>query len=330
MNFQYITKMHDIDDLLEIAFSSAKKAGEATWQKFKKANKVSRTRAAEKDRMKEVKKRVIKNLERGYEQYPIVDKLDDVNKELVLNNIDMDVYKQSISSLRWTKNKIETIYIQSIKQLEDTQEPKEMTKLRNVFYARTDSLMRKTGTCIKDLEKIRKILRRLPDIKDEFETVAIAGFPNVGKSSLLKTLTGSNPEIANYAFTTKGLNVSYAKREGQKIQMIDVPGTFDRKTEDMNFVEKNAMIIIEHAADKLIFVLDPSEYSGYTIEEQKGLLLRLRKVFKKEIIVVISKIDLAEKETLEAIKQDKDLGKDITFISNNTGAGIKDIENKLF
>lgn len=330
MNFQYITKMHSIDDLLELAFGSAKKAGEATWLKFKKANKVSRTRAAEKDRMKEVKKRIVKNLERGYDQYPIIDKLDLANKELVLNNIDMDKYKMAISSLRWTKNKIETIYIQSIKALEDIQEPKDMTKLRNVFYARVDSLLRKSGKSIQNLETIRKTLRRLPDIKDEFETVAIAGFPNVGKSSLLKALTGSNPEIANYAFTTKGLNVSYAKREEKEIQMIDVPGTFDRKTEDMNFVEKNAMIIIEHVADKLIFVLDASEFSGYTIEEQKGLLKRLQKVFKKEIIIAISKIDLIEKDVLEKVKTDKDLGKDITLISNNTGEGIKDIEAKLF
>ena len=50
----------------------------------------------------------------------------------------------------------------------------------------------------------------LSDIKKFSLDVALFGFPNVGKSTLLSKLTPSKPKIANYSFTTKRINMGYS------------------------------------------------------------------------------------------------------------------------
>jgi ribosome-interacting GTPase 1 len=51
----------------------------------------------------------------------------------------------------------------------------------------------------------------------------IIGMTNTGKSSLLKLLTNSEPEIADYNFTTKFPIVGMMNYLGTNIQLIDIP-----------------------------------------------------------------------------------------------------------
>lgn len=77
-----------------------------------------------------------------------------------------------------------------------------------------------------ELEKEKaKSTRQTISIKKEGDaTVALVGYPSVGKSSILNALTGANSEVADYDFTTKKPVPGILEYNHARIQLIDMPG----------------------------------------------------------------------------------------------------------
>lgn len=143
-------------------------------------------------------------------------------------------------------------------------------------------------------------------------TVAIAGFPNVGKTTLLSKITSSTPEINSYAFTTKGLNLGYAKMKNLKIQFIDTPGTLNRLNK-MNSIEKQAHLAMKYVTDIIIYIFDLTE--SYPLADQEKLFKRIKEYDLPEIIY-LSKTDLLDKDTIGSFKKKHPKTKIITDASN--------------
>lgn len=145
------------------------------------------------------------------------------------------------------------------------------------------------------LEECRKSIKDIPKIKTDLFTVAIAGFPNVGKSTLLGKITDSKPEVDYYAFTTKSLMIGYIKSNDVKIQAIDTPGTLDRFNR-MNNIEKIAHICLREVADLIVYIFDLTE--PYPIKDQVKLYESMKDL-KKPIIVYFSKADILGGKKIE-------------------------------
>ena len=60
----------------------------------------------------------------------------------------------------------------------------------------------------------------------EKKIVALAGQPNCGKSTVFNSLTGARQFVANYPGVTVDKMMGWYKRDGETVEVIDLPGTY--------------------------------------------------------------------------------------------------------
>jgi len=268
-----------VEDLLSSAFKRAKNNGNQFY---------------------DIKERNIVKLQTIY-QY-IDDKLEKIYNDIILpeNKFYKELYKLlftdiNIKKLRerikYIRKIIKQVYLKYKNDIKLTKDKKLIEKYRREFYGRISSILRRNWIIFKYYNIYLNRRRKIPNIKN-LPTVVISGLPNVGKSTLLKNLTGSNVKIEPYPFTTKDLMIGYIKTPYFDIQVIDTPGILDRPIEEMNEIEKKSILALNYLANLIIYIFDLTETCGYSIKEQINLLNNIKKIFNKEIILYFSKKDL--------------------------------------
>ena len=236
--------------------------------------------------------------------FPSFDQFSDFEKELARQLFSISETRKALGKLDSARRKLSLLskfYSSKINNHLKKTRPKtsftdkQANNFLKEFYGRAASVVKQLKKELIFLENIRKELRDFPFVRDVF-TVCIAGFPNVGKSTLLKKISTSKPEIQDYGFTTKRLNIGYLD-EKKQVQLIDTPGTLNRGK--MNKIEKQADLALTHLANLIVYVVDPTE--PYPLKKQTQLLLTLKK-FNKKIIVYQSKADIiGDKKLFNAV-----------------------------
>lgn len=299
MNFQNIEAVKSGKFYLDVAIQRGKRHVNTLNVRLKDENK--KTLIKEKARIKTIKDSLTKSLTSIVNSFPGLDGLPEFYTELCESTMNVDEVKKALSTISWAPKKIDELERLFLKSARGKNKAEILTAKKS-FIGRTSSIIKRLEKKLELIENARNAMIKFPDIKEDLYTVCIAGFPNVGKSTLLSKITTSKPEIGSYAFTTTKLNTGYFKDNFESIQIIDVPGTLNR-FEKMNNVEKQAHLAIKYLANLIIYIFDLTE--PYTIQEQEALYEKTKEQ-GKQVITYFSKADiLGEDKIKEYIKEKK-------------------------
>jgi GTP-binding protein len=147
--------------------------------------------------------------------------------------------------------------------------------------------------------------------------VALVGFPNVGKSTLISRISAAKPKIADYPFTTLEPNLGVVRLDDEtQFVVADLPGLIEGASEGRGLGHQ----FLRHVerARVLVVLLDLAPTAEHSPAEQERILLKELGDYQPDLlerprVVVGSKADIA----------DPDVDFDGHRIAAVTGEGIR-------
>ncbi len=280
----------------------------STQRKTKDENNLNKRKDLELQKIKFINERVHIQIRDLIKRFPKFQKVDKVYLDLIdTSETPVNQVTDALARLLWISNSIDELSQNSMHKIKKTQSQDTISFTIKKYFGKVNSMYKKNKEFFEILDNARKFMNKLPKFEDIY-TVSIGGFPNVGKSTLMKNMTGSDVEIQNYPFTTKGLMFAYIKENDIKmIQLIDTPGLLGR--DKNNSIEERAQIVLSNYSSKIIFVIDFTETCGYDIDQQFSLLKKLKKS-DLNLVVYLSKADIYDEEAIDKRNEfEKDLRK---------------------
>jgi GTP-binding protein len=124
--------------------------------------------------------------------------------------------------------------------------------------------------------------------------VALVGFPNAGKSTLISRISAAKPKIANYPFTTLEPHLGVVRFDEHEIVVADIPGLIEGASEGRGLGHQFLRHI--ERARVLVILVDLAAEDGRSPAEQERILLEELSRYRPELaqrprVVVGSKID---------------------------------------
>lgn len=253
-------------------------------------------------------------------QFPDLDRLHPFYRALLEAYAPIDKIKEEIGRIRAIMKIMASIRDEALFQITKAKALADLKRVRRMYLGRTWDVLEKNKKTFDFLRKLHRVVRRFPRVDFNAKTVVLAGFPNAGKSTLLKALTGSEPEIAPYPFTTQDIRIGHFEHRWRKVQVIDTPGILDRDPSEMNPVELKAVAALKHLADVIVFIFDPFQDPAM----QRDLLTKVEHLIRAPVIRVVNKVDLLE----DPVSAKREFGADMV-VSAQKGTGIEELRSKI-
>ncbi|KAI1470436.1 nucleolar GTP-binding protein [Daldinia caldariorum] len=268
------------------------------------------------------------------ESFPRLQDIHPFHKDLLNTLYDADHFKIALGHLSTAKHLIETISRDYVRLLKYAQSLFQCKQLKRAALGRMATITKRLKDPLLYLDQVRQHLGRLPSIDPTTRTLLICGYPNVGKSSFLRSITRADVDVQPYAFTTKSLFVGHFDYKYLRFQAIDTPGILDHPLEEMNTIEMQSITAIAHLRSAILYFMDLSEQCGYSVAAQMQLFKSIKPLFSNKLVfIVINKIDILRPEELD----EKTSGElqalvssgevELLQLSCNTQEGVQEVKN---
>lgn len=164
--------------------------------------------------------------------------------------------------------------------------------------------------------------------------VALAGPPNSGKSSLLKAMSRTSPEIAEYPFTTRTPLPGMAQWENIQVQLVDLPPVAPESAQTWLWA-------ILRMCDGLLVVLDMGDDNVLThyddlvsFMEQNNVTIKNqgeRQFTEKRALCAANKMDMpGAEDRLSLLREIIGDQMEIVPCSAASGNGLQELGAKMF
>lgn len=193
------------------------------------------------------------------------------------------------------------------------------------FKSSTNRAPRKTTPGEKGYEA--EVVLRLKILAD----AGLVGFPNAGKSSLLRKISAAKPKVADYPFTTLDPKLGVVRKGDEEIVVADIPGLI----EDAHVGSGLGFKFLKHIerCHSLIHVIDITNED--LVKSYNTIINELKSydedLVNKNKIIVFNKCDLLKKEEIDKIRIDFEnfINLKIHLISTISGEGIDQLINEI-
>ncbi|KAJ6262431.1 hypothetical protein Dda_3239 [Drechslerella dactyloides] len=297
--------------------------------------KISRIRAFYLRKVKFTQDTFTEKLQAILDGFPKLQDIHPFHKDLMNTLYDADHFRIALGQLSTAKHLIEQVCRDYVRLIKYAQSLFQCKQLKRAALGRMATITRRLKDPLLYLEQVRQHLGRLPGIDPNTRTLLICGYPNVGKSSFLRSITRADVDVQPYAFTTKSLFVGHFDYKYLRFQAIDTPGILDHPLEEMNTIEMQSITAIAHLKSVILYFMDLSEQCGYSVAAQVQLFHSIKPLFANKIVfVVVNKIDVVKPEDLDEegqkLIQTMLKGGDVELLqlSCHTEQGISEVKNK--
>jgi ferrous iron transport protein B len=157
-------------------------------------------------------------------------------------------------------------------------------------------------------------------VDNHLKTIALAGQPNMGKSTLFNLLTGLNQHVGNWPGKTVEQRSGVFTFESEQFNLIDLPGTYSLTANSPEEVIAREYILREKPAAVIAVVSAANlERSLYLVSELVSLPV--------PVVVALNMMDVAEHEgvTVDPVALEKALNIPVVAITATKAQGVKEL-----